>query len=694
MQLELRTMLILVGVQGLVPIGLATGLWWTGRTYPGYSRWTLAGLLFVVTLCLLATRPTAPDWLSMVVANGVGAFGALLYLEGAREFRGLLPHSWFASAGCVVTTAAVALFVYVVPNQNGRAAVMSAFIGIVLLLASLTLLRRVPQGPTFGLRVTGYLFALNGTTHMIRAVYSALGPPLIDPLSGMHGALVLAFLGEVILFAVGFILIATEQGMLDLMRAKEAEAVLQESERHFRTLANAAPVMIWMSEVDKQVTYVNTPWLDFTGWPPNEVPGNRWIQLIHPDDVQRCGDAYVKAFDQREPFQVEHRLRRHDGEYRWTVSTGVPKYDPDGSFTGYVGTAVDVTERKIASDKLQEYERVIESAEEMIAVVDRDYRYLIANRKFLAMRNMSQAQVVGRVASEVLNKGVFETVIKERLDECFQGKVVRYEMKYAYPTLGERDVLVSYFPIDGAAGGVDRVACILQDITERKRTEEELASLTHRLIEAQEEERTRLARDLHDDLAQRMIGLAMQLHSVARVLPKDTSEHTRLRQACEQASALSQDIQAISHRLHSSNLEHLGLAVAAAGFCQELSGQHDLTIDFSYDGLPIDLPKDIALCLFRVLQEGVTNAFKHSRSREFQVCLWGRVSEIDLIVQDSGIGFDPEGTIGRGLGLTSMRERLKLVDGQLSIDSRPGHGTTLRARVPLTSRMEGAAAAG
>src|SRR5262249_33884150 len=153
----------------------------------------------------------------------------------------------------------------------------------------------------------------------------------------------------------------------------------------------------------------------------------------------------------------------------------------------------------------------------------------------------------------------------------------------------------SYFPIEGAAGGVDRVACILQDITERKRTEEELASMTHRLIEAQEEERTRLARDLHDDLAQRMVGLAMQLQSVARVLPDGTSEQLRLRQACDQASALSQDIQAISHRLHSSNLEHLGLAVAAAGFCQELSEQHHLKIGFSHDGIPLDVPRDIAL---------------------------------------------------------------------------------------------------
>ena len=141
------------------------------------------------------------------------------------------------------------------------------------------------------------------------------------------------------------------QAMQALLAARETA---RESEERFRLIANTAPVMIWMSDVDKQVTYVNQRWLDFTGWPPNVVPGHQWIELIHPDDVERCGDVYVKAFDQREPFQVEHRLRRHDGEYRWTVSVGVPRYGTDRSFIGYAGTAVDVTDRKLVELALLE----------------------------------------------------------------------------------------------------------------------------------------------------------------------------------------------------------------------------------------------------------------------------------------------------------------------------------------------------
>ena len=154
--------------------------------------------------------------------------------------------------------------------------------------------------------------------------------------------------------AIGDILwnaLKRRQIMQALLAARETA---RESEERFRLIANTAPVMIWMSDVDKQITYVNQPWLDFTGWPPDEAPGHRWIELLHPDDVERCGDVYVTAFDQRKPFEVEHRLRRSDGEYRWTVTVGVPRYGTDLSFNGYVGTAVDVTDRKLAEVALRD----------------------------------------------------------------------------------------------------------------------------------------------------------------------------------------------------------------------------------------------------------------------------------------------------------------------------------------------------
>lgn len=228
---------------------------------------------------------------------------------------------------------------------------------------------------------------------------------------------------------------------------------------------------------------------------------------------------------------------------------------------------------------------------------------------------------------------------------------------------------------------------MVRDLTEHKRDEEALSTVSQRLIEAQEEDRARLARELHDDISQRLALLGMRLD---RLIPKPSTSAAELRgellQVSQAVSALLKDVQALSHRLHSSKLELLGLERAAASWCKELSDQQEVKVDFSAEYIPQELPHLIALCLFRVLQEALQNAIKHSGSGHFQVSLKCGANNIELTVQDSGLGFDPqEATRRRGLGLTSMKERLKLVDGELSIRSELGRGTTIHARLSLQS---------
>ena len=239
---------------------------------------------------------------------------------------------------------------------------------------------------------------------------------------------------------------------------------------------------------------------------------------------------------------------------------------------------------------------------------------------------------------------------------------------------------------------VDGEPCALSvaaDITERKVAEEALAGVSRKLIEAQEAERTHIARELHDDINQRLAMLAIDLKTVKQDLSfSDAKTSRRIEEACAQVSGLENDIQALSHRLHSSGLEYLGLEAAVSGFCRELSEQQNLSIHVRFDGVPKTLTYEVSLCLFRVLQEAVHNAVKYSGVRDFEVSLTGRGNEIGLSVHDSGIGFDPEAASrGHGLGLTSMRERLRLVNGQLSIESTSQHGTTILARVPLNASV-------
>jgi PAS domain S-box-containing protein len=357
---------------------------------------------------------------------------------------------------------------------------------------------------------------------------------------------------------------------VDLTDRQRAEEALRESEERFRLVANAAPVMIWMAGPDKLCTYFNQPWLTFTGRSILEELGNRWTEGVHAEDLEQCMDTYAKAVDKRESFEREYRLRRHDGEYRWVLDLGVPRFNADGSFAGYIGSCLDVTERKLA--------------------------------------------------------------------------------------------------------------------------EEALSSVSRRLIEAHEEERAWIARELHDDINQRLALLAVKMEGLGQALPASAAGlRNRLREEIKHVSEIGSEIQGLSHRLHSSKLEYLGLAAAAASFCRELSGQQKVEVDFRSDDVPKDLSQDISLCLFRVLQEALQNAAKHSGSKRFQVMLSSTSNDIQLTVQDSGVGFDVEEALkGHGLGLTSMKERLKLVDGDLSIDARVQVGTTIRARVSCNRHSKSA----
>ncbi len=353
---------------------------------------------------------------------------------------------------------------------------------------------------------------------------------------------------------------------VDVTDRKQAEDAMRESEERFRLVANTAPVLIWMAGTDKLCTYFNKPWLDFTGRPLSAELGNGWAEGVHSEDLQTCLDTYTQSFDRRQDFRMEYRLLRHDGEYRWVLDIGVPRFNPDRSFAGYIGSCMDVTERKLA--------------------------------------------------------------------------------------------------------------------------EAALSSVSSRLIQAQEQERTRIARDLHDDINQRLALLAIELERLKMDVPDSNVEMlSRMEGLRKHTAEIASDIQALSHELHSPRLEYLGIVAAMRGFCQEFGDKQKVEIDFRNHDLPSPVPPDISLCLFRVLQEALHNAAKHSRAPRYAVQFWGTSGEIHLTISDSGVGFDVEAAMkGRGLGLVSMQERVRLVNGTIAIMSKRMGGTEISVRVPVNAR--------
>ena len=244
---------------------------------------------------------------------------------------------------------------------------------------------------------------------------------------------------------------------------------------------------------------------------------------------------------------------------------------------------------------------------------------------------------------------------------------------------------------DGMQGGI---LIFSEDITHRKNAEKELLGMSRKLIEAHEEERTRIGRDLHDDVVQRLALLSLELEGVQEDIP-DAEVRTRIGTLGNQTTQIAVDVQLLSHELHSSKLDYLGIVGATKNFCEEFSERQKVEIDFQSHDVPTGLPTELSISLFRVLQEALGNATKHSGVKRFEVRLWGSEGEIQLTISDRGTGFDTETAMKRtGLGLMSMQERLRLVHGELSIKSQPKGGTTIHARVPFDSSSDSARAAG
>jgi len=175
-------------------------------------------------------------------------------------------------------------------------------------------------------------------------------------------------------------IVGSQKLLRDISERKRAEQALRESEERFRLVANSAPVMIWMSGPDKLCNYFNKPWLDFTGQPLQEELGHGWVKGVHPEDSDECLRKYVEAFDKRQVCELEYRLRRHDGEYRWLLDIGVPRFNADGSFAGYIGSSLDITERKLAEEAMSTIgRRLIEAHEEERTWIGRELPTISTN---------------------------------------------------------------------------------------------------------------------------------------------------------------------------------------------------------------------------------------------------------------------------------------------------------------------------
>lgn len=480
---------------------------------------------------------------------------------------------------------------------------------------------------------------------------------------------------------------------------KRAEGELRENEERLRLAAQAGRMYAFDWDMATDVIVRSGECAHIFSWmdDPMRDIGQQFVARIHPDDREVYGAPDARLTPRNPAYQTSYRLLPPDGSVIWLEVNGRAFFDGQGRMLRIKGMVADVTARKQTEEALHRREAELAEAQRLARVgswqwdpdsdtvtwSDELYRISGRDPKLPAVSYKDHPKLYTAESWYRLRRAVEEALRN--------GTPYELDVEMVRPDGRTRWVIARGEAHRDTTGRIAQLHGTVQDITERRGAEEALRHMSGRLITAHEEERTRIARELHDDLSQRMALLQIGVELFEREeIGLSSKARQKLRNIAEVAKEVSSNIHDLSHQLHPSKLETLGLVASLGGFCREFSEQHHLQLQFVFHNMPEQIPKDLTLCLFRIVQEALRNVVKHSGAAEAEVKLSGQENGIDLCISDSGSGFNPESTTGAAsLGLISMRERLRLVGGHMAVESEPSHGTRIHVRVPLATTDAG-----
>jgi PAS domain S-box-containing protein len=498
----------------------------------------------------------------------------------------------------------------------------------------------------------------------------------------------------------------------DITRRKQMERALSQSQRRYTLAAAAGRVGLWDWNIETNDIYVDPELKALLGYQDDEIRNHLddWGSQVHPDDAEDVMAAAQAHIEGRAPsFEVEHRMIRKDGAICWFLARGT-LIEGENGVRHIIGTDTDITERKRAEEALRESEErlrvALEAGRMGVWEWDTKTNAVKWSKEHYTVMGMTPFGVepdyhawADRVCPDDLPvaMGAISKAIEEKRE-------YRCEYRIIWSDGNVRWVEGRGKPVYDEAGQCLKVGGLIVDITERKQAEQSLREseealrksyariedLAGRLIAAQEEERRHIARELHDDLNQQVAALAIGISRLKRQFPDaGAAVQEQIAKLREKTDWLSERIRQVSHELHSSILQHVGLPAALNSYCAEFSDREGIAVTLDIrDGVEAVSP-DAALCLYRVAQESLRNIARHSGAQSATVALVRVNGAIELRVADHGVGFDPgQAREGRGLGLVSMEERVKLLHGDFVLTTQPGAGTELRAQIPLRGAHE------
>jgi len=471
------------------------------------------------------------------------------------------------------------------------------------------------------------------------------------------------------------------------------------AQERFRLVVEASPAAMVMVDAKGKIVLVNSRTEKLFGYGRRELVGQT-VELLLPDAFRESHGTLRDKFLQdgvarRIGTGMDLHGRRKDGS-QFPVEIGLDTIETEeGSCV--LASIVDVSERKLAEEKLRESEKRFRAtffqAAVGIAQTSTDGRLLLLNDRFCEILGYSRDELRGKTFVDITHPDDREAsvtavrkLLADEISSWSTGK--RYIRKDGDTVWGRLSVSL----VRDSQNEPQYFIAVVEDITAKvqaehalQQSQQELKALAGRLINAEEEERKRISRELHDDLSQKLALLALKTGGLLAE-PAVSSEkmNQKLRNLQGQVQQLAQDVRQISHRLHPSILDDLGLVAALNELCEEFSAREGIDVAFESESVPNALPIDVASCLYRVTQEALHNVLKHAKASQARLKLSASTDGIHLCICDNGVGFDSETGLARpGLGIVSMKERINLVQGEFSIDSRPGQGTELRVFVQL-----------
>jgi PAS domain S-box-containing protein len=459
----------------------------------------------------------------------------------------------------------------------------------------------------------------------------------------------------------------------------------------FHYLLEQASLGIAVEDLEGTVLLANPALCSMLGYAENELTGMNCSQFANPEDSEDDWALFQQlragAIDQ---YSLEKRYVRKDGALVWGRLNVSLLKNADGGPPLVFAFLEDITDRRRAEDAL----RASEHRFRLAAYAGKMFSYEWEAATDLLTRTGEYAEALCADGAEQLSTGqkILAKVHPDDREAVLAANSAlspqQPDLRVSHRMTGVEGTMI-WVERTGRAhfneeGKLVRVVGMIAEITERRVAEAALADLSRKLLRAQEQERKRIARELHDDIGQRLALLSVELEQLHLATPEMSETRHRLGELQGQAREIATDVQTLSHELHSTRLDYLGPVATMKALCREVGEQTKVQVAFRSQDMPTVLPPDTALCLFRVLQEAVRNSVKHSGGQHVEVGLWGTPNEVHLTISDRGVGFDSDAAKeGRGLGLVSMEERLKLLGGSFSIESQPGRGTTIHARVPL-----------